>query len=37
MGDHGMIYRYRVVPIDYTFRGMIEAPMMPESSTTPAD
>jgi photosystem II stability/assembly factor-like uncharacterized protein len=29
VGDHGMIYRYRVVPIDYTAKGMIEAPMMP--------
>ncbi len=35
VGDHGMIYRYRVVPADYNVRGMIEAPMMPrmESST----
>lgn len=30
VGDHGMIYRYRVVPIDYTSKGMIDAPMMPE-------
>lgn len=29
VGDHGMIFRYRVVPIDYTAKGMIEAPMMP--------
>ena len=28
-GDHGMIYRYNVVPIDYSAKGMIEAPMMP--------
>ena len=33
VGDHGMIYRYRVVPIDYTSKGMLEAPMMPEAST----
>lgn len=36
VGDHGMIYRYRVVPINYTSKGMIEAPMMPEASTTPS-
>jgi photosystem II stability/assembly factor-like uncharacterized protein len=29
VGEHGMAYRYRVVPIDYTAKGMIEAPMMP--------
>jgi photosystem II stability/assembly factor-like uncharacterized protein len=29
VGDHGMVYRYRVVPIDYTAKGMIDAPMMP--------
>jgi photosystem II stability/assembly factor-like uncharacterized protein len=29
VGDHGMIYRYRVVPADYASKGMIEAPMMP--------
>lgn len=35
VGDHGMIYCYRIVPIAYTARGMIEAPMMPgvEAST----
>jgi len=32
VGDHGMIYRYRVVPADYTSKGMIEAPMMPAVS-----
>jgi len=32
IGDHGMIYRYRVVPIDYKAKGMIEVPMMPEAS-----
>lgn len=26
---HGMVYRYRVVPIEYTVKGMIDAPMMP--------
>ena len=28
-GDHGMIYRYSVVPIAYSAKGMIDAPMMP--------
>ena len=32
VGDHGMIYRYRVVPIDYTGKGMFEAPMMPSNN-----
>ncbi|HUS07368.1 MAG TPA: YCF48-related protein [Bryobacteraceae bacterium] len=27
-GDHGMVYRYRVVPIEYTAKGMLAAPMM---------
>jgi photosystem II stability/assembly factor-like uncharacterized protein len=27
-GDHGMVYRYRVVPIDYTAKGMLAAPAM---------
>ena len=29
VGDHGMIYRYRVVPIDYASKGMLDASMMP--------
>ena len=29
VGDHGMIYRYRIVPVETTVKGMIEAPMMP--------
>jgi photosystem II stability/assembly factor-like uncharacterized protein len=29
VGDHGMIYRYRIVPIDYTSKGMMEATAMP--------
>jgi photosystem II stability/assembly factor-like uncharacterized protein len=29
VGDHGMIYRYRVVPIAYTSKGMLPAPAMP--------
>jgi photosystem II stability/assembly factor-like uncharacterized protein len=33
VGDHGMIYRYRVVPVDYTTSGMIEAPMMPAAGS----
>ncbi len=34
VGEHGMIYRYRIVPVAYSARGMIEAPMMP--SVVPA-
>jgi photosystem II stability/assembly factor-like uncharacterized protein len=29
VGDHGMVYRYRVVPMDYMAKGMLDAPMMP--------
>ena len=29
VGDHGMVYRYRVVPIEYTSKGMLGAPAMP--------
>jgi photosystem II stability/assembly factor-like uncharacterized protein len=29
VGEHGMIYRYRIVPIDYTGKGVLEAPAMP--------
>jgi len=29
VGDHGMIYRYRIVPANYTAKGMIDAPLMP--------
>jgi len=36
VGEHGMIYRYRVVPIDYTSKRMIDAPMMPEATTPQA-
>jgi hypothetical protein len=25
VGDHGMVYRYRIVPIEYTAKGMIAA------------
>ncbi|HUF23763.1 MAG TPA: YCF48-related protein [Vicinamibacterales bacterium] len=32
VGDHGMVYRYRVVPTDYSVPGMIAAPMMPASA-----
>jgi photosystem II stability/assembly factor-like uncharacterized protein len=28
VGDHGMVYRYRVVPIEYTAKGMLSAPSM---------
>jgi photosystem II stability/assembly factor-like uncharacterized protein len=29
VGDHGMVYRYRVVTVAYTSKGMLDAPMMP--------
>jgi len=29
VGQHGMIYRYRVVPVAYTSKGMLPAPGMP--------
>lgn len=28
-GEHGMIYRYRIVPFDYAAKGALDAPMMP--------
>jgi photosystem II stability/assembly factor-like uncharacterized protein len=28
VGEHGMVYRYRVVPIDYTSKGMLDAPSL---------
>jgi photosystem II stability/assembly factor-like uncharacterized protein len=28
IGAHGMVYRYRVVPIDYTSKGMLAAPAL---------
>src|SRR3954451_14749652 len=28
VGAHGMVYRYRVVPIGYTSKGMLAAPAM---------
>jgi photosystem II stability/assembly factor-like uncharacterized protein len=28
VGDHGMVYRYRIVPIGYSVKGMLGAPMM---------
>jgi photosystem II stability/assembly factor-like uncharacterized protein len=28
VGGHGMVYRYRVVPINYTSKGMVAAPAM---------
>ena len=31
VGDHGMVYRYRVVPVTYTYKGMLDAPMMPSN------
>ncbi|HXX17273.1 MAG TPA: CsgG/HfaB family protein [Candidatus Eremiobacteraceae bacterium] len=29
VGDHGMVYRYRVVPFEYTSAGALDAPAMP--------
>ncbi len=34
VGNHGMIYRYRVVPATYTSKGMIDAPLMPGFDST---
>jgi photosystem II stability/assembly factor-like uncharacterized protein len=31
VGDHGMVYRYRIVPIGYSVKGMLDAPMMIQS------
>jgi photosystem II stability/assembly factor-like uncharacterized protein len=31
VGEHGMIYRYRVVPIEYSSKGMLDAPLMPSA------
>jgi photosystem II stability/assembly factor-like uncharacterized protein len=28
VGEHGMVYRYRIVPIDYTSKGMLAAPAL---------
>ena len=29
VGDQGMIYRYRVVPVSYAANGILDAPLMP--------
>jgi photosystem II stability/assembly factor-like uncharacterized protein len=29
VGEHGMVYRYRIVPVEYSSKGMLAAPMMP--------
>ena len=34
VGDHGMVYRYRVVPTDYKSKGMIAAALMPAAEGT---
>jgi hypothetical protein len=34
VGDHGMVYRYRVVPIDYAVKNIIDAPMMTPPSAS---
>ena len=28
VGEHGMVYRYRNVPIDFTTKGMLAAPSL---------
>jgi photosystem II stability/assembly factor-like uncharacterized protein len=28
VGDHGMVYRYRIVPGDYTAKGILPAPVI---------
>ena len=28
IGNHGMVYRYRVVPVDYNAKGILPAPML---------
>jgi photosystem II stability/assembly factor-like uncharacterized protein len=28
VGEHGMVYRYRIVPVDYTSKGMLPAPAL---------
>lgn len=33
VGEHGMIYRYRVVPSDYTSNGVLEGSMMPAADS----
>ncbi len=33
VGRHGMVYRYRIVPAEYSVNGMIDAPMMPSVET----
>ena len=29
VGDHGMMYRYRIVPASYTAQGILDAPLVP--------
>jgi len=28
VGEHGMVYRYGIVPVDYTAKGMLAAPAL---------
>jgi len=32
-GEHGMIYRYRIVPYEFTSKGMLDAPMLSRTPT----
>jgi len=34
VGEHGMVYRYRVVRVDYTAKGILPAPLMPGFDTS---
>lgn len=34
VGEHGMVYRYRVVPADYSVAHMVPAPLMPGFDST---
>jgi photosystem II stability/assembly factor-like uncharacterized protein len=35
VGQHGMVYRYRIVPYAYAAKGIIDAPIMPAASAPP--
>jgi hypothetical protein len=35
VGEDGMVYRYRIVPIDYTVKGMLPAPALGSPTRAP--
>lgn len=37
VGDHGMIYRYRIVPVDYSAPKALEGPVMPGAKASGAE